>query len=287
MSAGVATVEIRRVELPPGTCADADTDYQVSYLNHRKGQLIPNTEVWVGDELLVKINSLGCKGEELDPQLGTIGFFGDGTTFGVAGASLRDGWPFHVSIHGYQPLNAGVERHAFDLVCARYDELKTKVNLAAVVVGGSWHNLVCNEKGDQAWRKFLQRFSDARHLALCTIPTAFNPDSSKYGIEDIVTPEAASDHAPAGFGRKTFRPWADWPTNASKSREAYDAVLRYNALVRRYCRETGAALIDLFYVYRPACREEMRDKFVDPVHARAELYPAFGQCARNVLERIL
>jgi hypothetical protein len=273
MSMELSNADIRRVELPPGTCYDTDTDLQVSYLNHRKGQLIPNTEVWVGNELLVKINSLGCKGEELNPELGTIGFFGDSTMFGVAGATLQDGWPFHVNVHGYQTLNAAVEVHAFDLVCARYDELKARVSMAAVVVGGSWHNLVCNEKGDQAWRRFLQRFSDARVLALCTIPTAFSPDSSKHGIDDVV-------------GNR-FRPWADWPTNASKSREAYDAVLRYNALVRRYCRETGTALIDLFYVYRPESRKDMPYRFIDPAHARAELYPAFGQCATNVLERLL
>ena len=263
--------------MPRGTCFATHTDYQVNYINYYTGWLIPNTEVWVGDERLMKINSLGCKGEELDPRLGTIGFFDDSTTFGASNNRVPDSWPFHVRIPGYQALNAGVEGHPFDRLCARYDGLSTQVDFAAAVIAGTWHNIVYNKVGEQAWAGYFARFSTARVLAICTLPTAFNPESSRRGIDELV----------CATGPNAFHHWGNWPGSAAKSRQAYDAVLRYNAFVRKYCRESGAVLIDLFYAYRPESYANMPDMFTDPIHARADLYPALGLYAADRLARVL
>ena len=269
----------RRVQFPGDTTFDVYTEFQINYMNYLTGCLIPNTEVRVGDERWMQVNSLGCKGEELDPGLGTIGFFGDSATFGMAlSRHAADRWPFHARIHGYQALNAAVEGHCFERISARYAELSARVDLAAVVVGGTWHNLAYNESGEQAWASFLARFEGARVLAICTLATSLVPESCERGLDDLIAGRA---------GRTPFLPWGDWPATAAKTREAYEAVLRYNAFVRRYCRRTGAVLIDLFNAYRPASYEEMPDMFRDPAHALPDLYPRLGRCVREALATYL
>src|SRR5438552_207952 len=72
---------IRQVLYPANVRFAEYADFQINYLNYRTGELIPSTELWIGDLLTMRINSLGCKGEELDPALGVIGVFGDSATF--------------------------------------------------------------------------------------------------------------------------------------------------------------------------------------------------------------
>lgn len=266
---------IRLVQYPVGTRFEAYTDFQVNYLNYRSGWPIRNTEVWVGDDLWMKTNSIGCKGRDLDPDAGVIGFFGDSSIFGMAfDRRAADSWPSHVSLPGYQVLNAAVEGHAFDRICARYAELRRQVDFSAVVIGGTWHNLVYNDCSEDAWLSSFTQFSGAHVLAICTLPTSLIPASSERGIDDLIQGRA---------GRQPFLAWGDWDTSAAGSRAAYEGVLRYNQFVRRYCRKTGAILVDLHSVYRPASYDDLPDMFLDPAHARPELYPALAECVNRAL----
>src|SRR5579862_9354376 len=120
---------VRRVTYPAGACFPDFADFQINYLNYRTGDLIPDTEVWIADELKMRINSLACKGEELDATLGVIGVFGDSSVYG----SELDAWPFHLAIPGYQPLLAAVEGHDFKRMYTRFLELRDKVQFDTVV----------------------------------------------------------------------------------------------------------------------------------------------------------
>ncbi len=265
----------RRVFLPEGARFEDFSDYQVNYLNYRSGWLIPSTEVWVGKELRMRINSLGCKGAELEPTRGVIAYFGDSTTFG---ANL-DAWAFHVGVPGYQALNAGIEGHDLVRICARYRQLREKVEFDAVVVGGSWHNLVYNDHSERFWSGAFELLRSGDHFtALCTLPTAYNEACCARGLDDLIAGRA---------GGKPFSAWKSWPTTPEKTREAFEAVLRYNDFVRGYCARTGAALIDLFEVWRPTAYDDVADEFTDPVHARLDLYPRLGRRAYEALVSVL
>lgn len=262
---------IRRIRLPAGVRFDDYVDYQCNYVNYRTGWLIPNTEVWVGTQLTMKINSLGCKGPELTPGVPVIGVFGDSTTFGA----WTDAWPFHIQVPGYQPLNCGVEGHDLGRLVQRYGEIKDAVDLAAVVVGGSWHNLVYNRTDEDYWASSLDQFEDECPVAVCTLSTALVPACREIGLDGAI--------AAIYPNNQRFGGWGGWPTTPEKTRQMYDAVLRYNDFVRAYCDRSGRILVDLYEVYRPESYAKMGEHFSDPVHQRPSLYPLFGRVVTEAI----
>ncbi len=262
----------RRVQYPADVRFADFTDFQINYLNYRTGNLIPDTELWIGDELKVRINSLGCKGEELNPALGVVAVFGDSAVFG----SELDAWPFHMRIPGYQSLLTAVEGHDFKRIYERFQELQSKVSIDAVVVAGSWHNLAYNRHDEVYWNEMFDSFcGKGRKTALCTLPAGINEESCNRGIDHLIS---------GGARGRAFAPWGWWPTSPEKTREIYTSLLRYNACVRRYCKAFGAILIDLFEAYQPADSEELASNFFDPCHPRPELYPVLAAVARKALE---
>jgi hypothetical protein len=262
----------RRVLYPAGVRFADFADFQINYLNYRTGNLIPNTELWIGDELKVRINSLACKGEELDPDLGVIGVFGDSAVFG----SETDAWPFHLAIPGYQALLTAVEGHDFKRMYERLQELQGKVRFDTVVVAGSWHNLAYNRHDEVYWNEMFDAFCAKGHkTALCTLPAGIDEDACERGIDHWIA---------SGAKGLDFAPWGWWPTSAEKTREIYTGLLRYNACVRRYCKAFGTILIDLFEAYRPADAEELASGYFDPCHPRPAIYPILAAVARKALE---
>jgi len=262
---------LRRVQLPAGARFDDYTDYQVNYVNYRSGWLIPSTEVWIGDDLQVRVNALGCKGDEAIPGVPVIGVFGDSTTFGMG----PDSWPAHIRVPGHQPLNAGVEGHDLARLVERYVQLREKVDLAAVVVGGSWHNLVYNSTGASFWAANLDEFGSDQPVGVCTLSTALVPDCCDRGLDAAVAAVYSQNNR--------FLPWGAWPTTPEKTRELYGGIMRYNDFVRAYCERSGRILIDLYAAYRPASYEEMGEQFTDPAHQRPSLYPVLGRTVSAAL----
>jgi len=265
----------RRVQLPAGARFDDYTDYQVNYVNYRSGWLIPSTEVWIGDDLQVRINALGCKGPELTPDVPVIGVFGDSTTFGMG----PDSWPAHIRVPGYQPLNCGVEGHDLARLIQRYTKLRSKIDFAAAVVGGSWHNLVYNRNEASYWTSILDRFGGDRPIAVCTLSTALVPECRERGLDAAVARIYSNNNR--------FLPWGTWPTTPEKTRELYDGVMRYNDYVRDYCARSGRILVDLYEAYRPASYEEIGEQFTDPAHQRPSLYPTLGRAVTAALAPFL
>ncbi len=262
----------RRVLYPADVCFAEYADFQINYLNYRTGDLIPNTELWIGDVLKMRINSLGCKGAELNPALGVIGFFGDSAIF----SPETDAWPFHLGITGYQPLLAAVEGHDLNRMHRRLEELQAKLRFDAVVVAGSWHNLAYNGHDEVYWNAMFDSFCGKDHkTAICTLPAGVDEYACEHGVDRWVANGAKGN---------PFAPWGSWPTSGEKTREIYTGLLRYNAFVRRYCKAFGAILIDLFEAYRPADPEVLASGFHDPCHPRPELYPLLAAVARKALE---
>jgi hypothetical protein len=262
----------RRVLYPAGMKFADYVDFQINFLNYRTGLLIPNTEVWVGDRLTMRINSLGCKGEELDPALATIGVFGDSATFG----SETDAWPFHLDIPGYQPLLTAVEGHDFTRMQERYEVLRAKVKFGAVIVAGSWHNLAYNRHDEVYWNEVFDSFCGKDHkTAFCTLPAGIDEYACEHGIDHWIANGAKGN---------PFGGWGSWPTCAEKTREIYTGLLRYNAFVRRYCKAFGAILIELFDAYVPGDPEILASGFHDPCHPRPEIYGTLAAAAREALE---
>jgi hypothetical protein len=263
---------VRRVLYPAGVRFADFADFQINYLNYRTGNLIPDTELWIGDELKVRINSLACKGEELDPALGVIGIFGDSAVFG----SETDAWPFHMGIAGYQALLTAVEGHDFKRMYERFQELQTKVRFDAVVVAGSWHNLAYNRHDEVYWNEMFDLFCGKDHkTALCTLPAGIDEDACNRGIDHLIA---------EGAKGRDFAAWGWWPTSAEKTREIYTGLLRYNACVRRYCKAFGAILVDVFEAYQPSDPVELASGYFDPCHPRPEIYPILAAVARKALE---
>jgi len=261
----------RHVLYPVGVKFADYVDFQINFLNYRTGLLIPNTEVWIGDRLTMRINSLACKGEELDPALTTIGIFGDSAIFG----SETDAWPFHLDIPGYQTLLTAVEGHDFTRMQERFVELRAKVKFEAVVVAGSWHNLAYNRHDEVYWNDVFDSFCGKEHkTAFCTLPAGIDEYACEHGIDHWIA---------KGAKGKRFAGWGSWPTNAEKMREIYTGLLRYNAFVRRYCKAFGAVLIDLFEAYRPGDPEVLASGFHDPCHPRPEIYGRLAGVAREAL----
>ena len=263
---------VRRVLYPADVRFADFTEFQINYLNYRTGDLIPNTEVVIGGEVKVRINSLGCKGEELDAERGVIGIFGDSAVFG----SEMDAWPFHLGIDGYQELLTAVEGHDFKRIHQRFQELRSTVSFDAVVMTGSWHNLAYNRHDEAYWNEMFDAFCGKGHkTALCTLPCGIDEDACERGIEHLIA---------GGAKGRDFAAWGSWPTSAEKTREIYTGLLRYNACVRRYCNAFGAILIDLFDAYRPADPVELAYGYFDPCHPRPEIYPVLADVARKALE---
>ena len=263
---------LRRVLYPAGVKFADYVDFQINFLNYRTGMLIPNTEVWAGDRLTMRINSLACKGDELDPELATIGVFGDSATFGCE----TDAWPFHLAIPGYQALLTAVEGHDFTRMQGRFQELHAQVKFDAVVVAGSWHNLAYNRHDEVYWNEVFDSFCGKDHkTAICTLAAGIDEYACEHGIDGWIANGAKGN---------PFAAWGSWPTSAEKMREIYTGLLRYNAFVRRYCKAFGTILIDLFEAYRPEDPEELAGGFEDPCHARPALFPRLAAVAREALE---
>lgn len=261
----------RRIQLPAGVRFDDYTDYQGNYMNYRTGWLIPNTEIWIGGELAMRINTLGCKGPDLTPGVPVIGVFGDSTSFGAG----LDSWAAHIQVPGYQPLNCAVEGHDLTRHCERYLQLRQTVDIAAVVVGGSWHNLVYNRTDAEFWTSGIDAFGDDRPVAVCTLSTALVPACRERGLDATIAITYSNNNR--------FVSWGSWPTTPEKTRDLCDGVMRYNNFVRAYCERSGRILIDLYEAYRPASYEQMGEQFMDPAHQRPSLYPALGRTASSAL----
>jgi len=277
----------RKITIAPEHRFDTYVEWQSNYMDQMTGWLIPNTEIWVGNELRLQVNSLGCKGPELRPEAPVIGFFGDSTTMGLANES----WVRHVDIPGCQTLNAGIEGHNLDRVVARYQQLSSRVDFVGVVVYAGWHNIIYNKREEANWRQMFDHFDQPGMVAFCTLATCLTEECRVKGITPHLNNEACGtefdpgttdDRVPSGV-KPYFNFWCSMERSQENVNKVLDGIDRYNSFLRSYCEEKGRVLIDLYSHSIPASYDSIPRDFFDVCHYRSHAYPRVGAFVRDAI----
>lgn len=272
----MATI-VRKIELPQDEVFKSYADWQALYLDREQASLLPNTEIWIGGRLKLKINSLGCKGRDVDTDVPIIAFFGDSATFGVSFAD--DSWPQRVKVSGCQPLNCAVEGYDMQRCLDRYLQIRNRVPLAAVVVYVGWHNIIYNHNGEEYWRSILDRFRGDHAVAFCSIATCLTEECRVRGIasllcSDVPRKEYANyfEYNAQSLNKRYFNFWCNLEPTAEHIGSILDNVARYNAFLREYCRARGCPLVDLGGLLRPKSYCAVPRDFFDVCHLRPGAY---------------
>lgn len=254
-------------------------EFQRLYMVQEERRLIPSTEVWftnidTGERVLaIEVNSLGCKGPEIDPTSPTVVCYGDSTTMGLG----TDSWPFHMDLP-CQVLNAAAEGADMAGMVRRHHELSSDVNIVGAIVYVGWHNLIYNYHEEDYWDSQLRQFLGTQHwTAFCTIGTCLIDDFRERGIRQLMDTRVEAD-----LEGEYFNFWAhldpdDWLVPLI---EAIDA---YNTFVMRFAKEHGATLIDLRSFLAPSNYENATRDFFDVCHLRPQAYEPVGQYVSSVI----
>jgi hypothetical protein len=257
----------RDVHLEPDR-AYAFGDYQLNYLDYRTRRLIPSTRIFQEGELFYRTNALGCVGEEIDPDIPVVAFFGDSCTHGYLGRSFAE----QVRIDGCQPLNAGVEGLTLPWIVDRFEELRDRAAIVAGVVHSGWHNIFYNQRSEAFWTQQLDRISGPPVIAHYRLTADINEDAVREG------------YARAFAERADYQPWAgiDY-ADAADRRRAQDEIARFNRFIEGYCRDRGRVLIDLEPATAPAAYEDLGAAFLDFIHPSPAAYPAIARTIETAL----
>ena len=285
-----AVTAVRKVMLPPDTLAKAESyrAWQCQYMfevDTHERELIPSTEIWLGNRLALKTNSLGCKGEELVHDVPVIGFFGDSATFGIS--TIPRSWPQFVGVDGYQMLNAAIEGARLDRVVERCLSIADRVPLAGAVVNGGWNDIWRDE---QHWQACFDRLPEMDGIAICTLATCLRDECAERGIESLIRTQ--SERAEYGNyfeynvdfdDQQFFNFWCYHEPSLENVRTVFEQFKRFNAFVHDYCAKKGFLLIDLYSAMLPERYEEIPRDFFDICHPRPS---AYGRIARYVSEQL-
>lgn len=255
------------------------------YTDFLTGFLVPRTTIWSGDDLMIEVNSLGCRGAELEPGKPVVAFVGDSTTLGVMGTAdgLRgETWTDHIDLRGYAVLNAGVEGLELGSVVRRHESIRHRVPLACAVFYAGWHNLIYNRRTPEYWEEKLQDFLSGEHqIVICTLPTPLLPEMRDRGIESLVNERPGASITDDYFNFWGSSDPARWLV------EVIDALERYNEHVAGFCARTGTPMIDLYSFLRPRSYEAATADFFDVCHLRPRAYPKFASFISDELQKIL
>jgi hypothetical protein len=254
------------------------------YTDFLTGFLLPRTTIWTGDDLMIRINSLGCRGPELTLGEPVVAFFGDSTTLGVLTTSgfHGDSWTEHVDLPGYGVLNAGVEGIDLGHVARRYESLRHRVPLACAVFYTGWHNLIYNTRTPEYWEECLQRYLSPDHqTVLLTLPTPLLPEMRERGIAPLV-----NERQGASLDDDFFHFWRGWKTEPWLV-ELIESHERFNAHLADFCARTGTPLIDLYSFAQPRSYDDAPNDFFDVCHFRPRAYPKVAAFLSSELRTIL
>lgn len=279
------SVPTTRIEVDPGYAFSGYAERQKLYFDHSRGALIPGIEIWEAGELQLRVNRFGCKGDELEPSMPVIGFFGDSTTMGHA--FTPDSWPTHVDVAGYAVLNAGVEGLDMERVAGRYEVLAQELSLAGAVVYVGWHNLVYNRTDETYWEEQLVRFLGSHVTAYCTLASCLIEEARARGFAALLNtaPVAGGVGAAAeaaSLDTDYFNFWMDMDPDEYLG-PILDGIERYNSFLRDFAERRGALLIDLRAALLPGSYEAMAQDFYDVCHIRPRAYAKVGRYVGDVL----
>lgn len=252
------------------------SDFAKSYLDE-SGDPIPEVEVL---KLEIAINSLGCKGDELTPNVPIIACIGDSLTFGNGPHS----WVKLAKVHGHQFLNAGVECYNMNSMRRRYFNLRERAQLAGVVVLAGWHNLFYNEHNEEFWTSFFDEMVGQDFSALCTLPTSLTEECRTRGVDSFLySPHTSSEY----MYRGRFAFWGQLPYTLENLNMVLDNILRYNDCVRTYCARHQRILIDFYSLLLPKQYEDVPKLFWDGAHPRPEAHPIMADHVSEIIGNFL
>lgn len=272
--------QIRKIVLD-GPLAGGFMEFQSLYMDHSNGELIPDTEVWDGCHPAIKINSLGCKGEELEPNKPVIAVFGDSGVFGIS----LDSWVKRISLEGYQLLNAGVEGYSLERILLKYQHLKQRVKFDTVIIYGGWHNLLYNTNTEPGWRTLLEGFISPDHKTIfSTLFCSLHPDCRERGLADVLCAPQDIERLNK-LGDYSF--WGDKEPSMENIRAVMAKIDQYHFFMRAFCAEKGLALIDNYEFMMPNAYNEIPREFFDICHPRLPIYPKIAKFVEKRLHDIL
>ncbi|MEE2746308.1 MAG: hypothetical protein VX617_05450 [Pseudomonadota bacterium] len=251
-------------------------DAQYYYQSSLDGSLIPNTKVYIGKKLTYNINSLGCIGPEIDPNLPTIGFFGDSTTF----CSGDDSWVRRIKLPGFQILNAGAEGLSMEPVVDKLNGLARRINLVGAVVYTGWHNTFYGKNGEEFWRSELDLISDLPFIAHVNIATSVTEEAVERGVEELMNRRTEENSSAYGH-------WGTWRLTKENLRILLDGVNKFNKFIKSYALEKDRPVIDLANFLRVKNYDDIPNWFCDPGHMRVNTYPKIAKMMTEKLSKLL
>lgn len=259
---------IRKIEVDSVRDPLTFAQWQALYLDQSTGNLFPSSEYWMNGQLAMQVNSLGCKGPEIDSKLPTVGIFGDS---GVFCGPIS--WVDTVSVPGYQTLNAGVEGHTMARVVENFERLNKLVNVEVAVVYTGWHNLVYGDRTPSYWRSMLDRIRGKRLTAFCSLLTCLTEECRANGLDEFLYMDIPTRQA---RNLDEFFFWGEMAPTVDNINMILDAHMEYHAFLKGYCQENGAVLLDLNRIARPIYKNISQD-FMDVCHPRRETYPKISK----------
>lgn len=259
---------------------DRDTyrRWQSLYMNLDTGQLIPNVEVWVGGQLWLKVNSLGCRGPELQPDKPLILVLGDSGVFGLPGQG--GSWVNHLKVPGYQVLNGGGEGYSLPMVVDNFLRLRKLVNPDVVVISSGWHNIIYNERTEDFWTKMYDQFAGQHALAICSLACALTEECRTRGISELIAGAHEPDPTNPQF---KFNFWSTIEPTLENVIDVLDNVERHRNFIQSYCQQRGLIFIDHRAYMTPRSYLEIPVNFFDIAHSRPSGYAMMGRYTSNVL----
>jgi hypothetical protein len=229
-------------------------DFQANFINSRTGRPMPNTRVYIGDELRVSVNSLGCFGSELEPEKPVIAIFGDSYTQG----DTNHNWPSLVNVDGCQPLNAAVEGTQLHQIVDRFIELRDKTNMICAAVHTGWHNLIYNQTEFTYWERELLRISGVPTIAHFRLTADINAEAVERGYDSL-------------YGEGKYVPI--YHTSTKKlAADLWKAMEAKNRLLERLCEREGRVLITLEEILAPKTYADLTANFNDSLHPHSRIY---------------
>lgn len=255
-------------------------EVQTAYLNGKTGRFYPSTDVYFGDQLYMRVNSLRGKGDEPEAGRPIIGFFGDSV---VQCVGPLDSWVQHVRVGERICFNGGVEGSPLGATIDRAIEFSQKIPFECIVIYPGWHNIVYGESTDEYWISQFDRLSGQPRVVHMTLDPDFHqtmvngPPPVFAG--EYTGPSSADD---PGF----YLEWGGIKYTPEGYREFSERLDHKNNLIRSYCRRTGRPVIDM-EVVRPTKMEERGRRHFDLIHLRPKAFPVIGAYLSRQLQQIL
>jgi hypothetical protein len=264
---------LREVRLSPDYDVSDYEEFQSNYLFVvDRGDRWPlrSTKVYIGDQLVIQTNSLGCFGPEPDPSKPNIGIFGDSVVQGTSSGSFVS----HIDMPDFNIINGGMEGAALEHIIGHVFRVHARSPLAAVAVHPGFHNLTYNETGFLHWETQLRRLQELGvPVALFRLTADIHPEVVERGYGPLhrqghydLTPHSKDDDAIC---------------------KLQDALIRKNKLIERVSDWSGYTLIDLDPLLAPKTADEVTERFFDIIHPRPELYPEMGAAVAAQLKPLI